>query len=464
MPMVNSIADFLDTVRKSGVVESQALEGLLQQLRTAGTLPEEPRGLAVQLIRGGLLTPFQARFLLVGKWRNLLLAGKYKLLELIGAGGMGNVYRAEHIFMRRKVAVKVLPTHLTEYPSAIQRFYREARAVAALDHPNIVRAHDVDREGHLHFIVMEYVDGISLQELVKQHGPLPWGRAVHYICQAAAGLQHAHEAGWVHRDVKPGNMLVDRQNAIKILDLGLARLFDNENDQLTKQHEGKTLLGTADYLAPEQALSGEVDIRSDIYSLGCSLYYLLAGHPPFPKGTTSQKLLAHQMEQPTPIREIRFEISVGLAAVLERMMEKAPDHRYSTPAEVLEELLPYAQIQPLNSLTGLTLNLVPPSAGGSLSGFTGGSSKITLNPTVGGSPSEANSTSRLQVTQADHPNESTGSTGTASSEDICLVSPAGAPRAGSPGINSTNRALLLVLLGAFLLGSGAAALLGLLFR
>jgi serine/threonine protein kinase len=459
MPMVTSIADFLDTVRKSGVVESQALEGVLQQLRAAGTLPEDPRGLAVQLIRAGLLTPFQARFLLVGKWRNLLLAGKYKLLELIGAGGMGNVYRAEHIFMRRKVAIKVLPTHLTEYPSAVQRFYREARAVAALDHPNIVRAHDVDREGHLHFIVMEYVDGISLQELVKQNGPLSVGRSVHYICQAAAGLQHAHEAGWVHRDVKPGNMLVDRQGAIKILDLGLARLFDNENDQLTKQHEGKTLLGTADYLAPEQALTGEVDIRSDIYSLGCSLYYLLAGQPPFPKGTTSQKLLAHQMENPTPIREIRAEVPEELAAVLERMMDKAPDQRYGTPAEALEALFPFAQAPSMQTLTSFSLNLL---ARDQQNALTGMSSKITINPSPG-ARSEASSTSRLQVTQADHGEEPQASD-PVSSDEICLMPTEFAPSAAASPEGSSNRALLFVLLGAFLLGSGAAAVLGMLFR
>ena len=224
------------------------------------------------LVRDGLLTHFQAEQFLQGKWRRFTI-GKYKVLETLGAGGMGSVYLCEHKLMRRRVAVKVLPAAKAEDPAALERFYREARAVAALDHPNIVRAYDIDQDENLHFLVMEYVDGASLQEIVKKSGPLDVLRACHYIRQAAVGLQHAHEAGLVHRDIKPGNILVDRTGTVKILDMGLARFFHDEEDMLTKKYD-ENVLGTADYLAPEQALDSHgVDIRADIYSLGATFYF-----------------------------------------------------------------------------------------------------------------------------------------------------------------------------------------------
>src|SRR4029450_5696071 len=208
--------------------------------------------------------------------------GKYKVLEKLGAGGMGQVFLCEHKLMRRRVAVKVLPTAKAEDPSSLARFYREAKAIAAVDHPNIVRAYDIDQDENLHFLVMEYVDGTNLQDLVKKVGPLDPSRACHYIYGAAVGLQHAHEIGLVHRDIKPGNILVDRAGVVKILDMGLARFFNDEEDILTKKYD-ENVLGTADYLAPEQALeSHTVDIRADIYSLGATFYYLLTGSPPLP--------------------------------------------------------------------------------------------------------------------------------------------------------------------------------------
>ncbi|MCS7017446.1 MAG: serine/threonine protein kinase, partial [Gemmatales bacterium] len=193
--------------------------------------------------------------------------GKYKVLEKLGSGGMGQVFLCEHLLMRRRVAIKVLPTSKAQDPAGLERFYREARAIAAVDHPNLVRAYDIDQADNLHFLVMEYVDGVSLQELVKKVGPLPVLRACHYIYGAAVGLQHVHEIGLVHRDIKPGNILVDRNGLVKILDLGLARFF-HDADELTKKYD-ENILGTADYLSPEQAIdSHTVDIRADIYSLG----------------------------------------------------------------------------------------------------------------------------------------------------------------------------------------------------
>lgn len=336
--------EFLELVRKSGVVEEKRLNAYLQKMRTAGTaVPSEPGKLAGLLVRDGILTHFQAEQFLLGKWRRFTI-GKYKVLERLGSGGMGSVYLCEHKFMRRRAAVKVLPQAKAEDPAALERFYREARAVAALDHPNIVRAYDIDQEEKLHFLVMEYVDGSSMQEIIKKFGPMDVTRAAHYIRQAAIGLQHAHQtAGLVHRDIKPGNLLVDRTGTVKILDMGLARFFHDTEDDLTKKFD-ENVLGTADYLAPEQALdSHSVDIRADIYSLGATFYFLLTGNTPFSEGTVAQKLIWHQTRQPKPVRTIRPDVPAELAAVLDKMMAKSPGQRYQTPSDVVEALAPWTQ-------------------------------------------------------------------------------------------------------------------------
>jgi serine/threonine protein kinase len=337
-----STAEFLDLVRKSGVLDEKRLDAHLDRLRTGGGLPNEPGKIAGFLVRDGLLTQFQAEQIMLGKWRRFTI-GKYKVLERLGSGGMGSVYLCEHKLMRRRVAVKVLPTAKASDPSALERFYREARAVAALDHANIVHAYDIDQDENLHFLVMEYVDGSSLQEIVKKAGPMDPTRAAHYIQQASLGLEHAHAAGLVHRDIKPGNILVDRQGTVKVLDMGLARFFNDEEDILTKKYD-ENVLGTADYLAPEQALDSHgVDIRADIYSLGATFYFVLTGKTPFSEGTVAQKLIWHQTRQPKPIRTLRPETPEGLVAVIERMMAKAPAHRYQTPAAVAEALAAWVQ-------------------------------------------------------------------------------------------------------------------------
>src|SRR5438128_636348 len=229
MPAPTTVEELIDLAKKSGVVDDKRLDAAVAKLRAAGTPPKEPGKLAGVLVRDGILTRFQAEQFLQGKWRRFTI-GKYKVLERIAAGGMGSVYLCEHKFMRRRAAVKILPEARASDPSALERFYREARAVAALDHPNIVRAYNIDQGNNLHFLVMEYVDGSSLQDLVKKSGPLDPARAAHYISQAALGLQHAHEAaGLVHRDIKPGNLIVDRTGTVKVLDMGLARFFHDED-------------------------------------------------------------------------------------------------------------------------------------------------------------------------------------------------------------------------------------------
>lgn len=344
MPAPSTVEEFLDLVRRSGVIEEKRLGGLLERLRSQSLLGGNPRSVADQLIQEGVLTPFQVEQLLQGRWRRFTI-GKYKVLERLGSGGMGSVYLCEHTLMRRRVALKVLPASRAKDSSSLERFYREARAVAALDHPNIVRAYDIDSDDNLHFLVMEHVDGSSLQEMVKRSGtgmdPI---RAAHYIRQAALGLQHAHEAaGLVHRDIKPGNILVDRNGIVKILDMGLARFFHDEEDPLTRKYD-ENILGTADYLSPEQAIDSHmVDIRSDIYSLGGTFYYCLTGKTPFTEGSVAQKLIWHQQRHPKPISEYRSDVPSGLIAIVEKMMAKHPDHRFQTPQEVADALAPWTQ-------------------------------------------------------------------------------------------------------------------------
>jgi serine/threonine protein kinase len=365
MAAPTNVDELLELIQKSGVVEEKRQTGYLDRLRQNGALPSEPAQLAAAMVRDGLITNFQCEQFLQGKWKRFCI-GKYKVLERLGSGGMGSVYLCEHKLMRRRVAVKILPHAKAEDPAALERFYREARAVAALDHPNVVRAFDIDQDDKLHFLVMEFVDGSSLQDVVKKSGPLDPMRSAHYMRQAALGLQHAHEsAGLVHRDIKPGNVLVDRNGIVKILDMGLARFFHDEEDILTKKYD-ENVLGTADYLAPEQALdSHSVDIRADIYSLGATFYYCLTGRTPFSEGTVAQKLIWHQTRQPKSIRTIRPEVPEELVAVIERMMSKDPSQRYQTPTAVADVLEPFTQtsipLPPDSEMPQLSLAALPPA-------------------------------------------------------------------------------------------------------
>lgn len=343
MPAPATVDDLLKLIRKSGMIDEPRLDAYTERLRINGPLPADVRKFAGGMVRDSLLTYFQAEQFMLGKWRGFTI-GKYKLLERIGFGGMGQVFLCEHMYMRRRVAIKVLPPAKAEEPAALGRFYREARAAAALDHPNIVRTHDIDQDGNLHFLVMEYVDGSSLLEIVKKKGPMAIDRSCQYISQAAQGLEHAFRVGVIHRDIKPGNILVDRIGISKILDMGLARFYHSDDDMLTKKYDEKSVLGTADYVAPEQTInSHDVDVRADIYSLGATFYFLLAGHPPFPEGTVSQKLIAHQTKTPTPISVIRPEVPAEVAAILQKMMSKAIEDRYQSPGDVFDALKPFTR-------------------------------------------------------------------------------------------------------------------------
>ncbi|MFO0813544.1 MAG: serine/threonine-protein kinase [Gemmatales bacterium] len=332
---------FLTLLRKSQLIEDAALDEALLSLDN----PEhaDPKDVAQAFINMGLLTRFQVRLLLQGKWRGFFIAGKYRLLDMIGEGGMGKVYLCEHRRMQRMVAIKVLPVRLAQDEAARERFDREARAIATLNHPNIVQAYDIDSHEGMHYIVMEFVDGVSLQALVALRGPLPVARAVNYLAQASEGLQHGHVMGLVHRDIKPANLLLARDGTIKVLDYGLARFFDNRGDDFTRRHEGNSIIGTADYLAPEQAIDcSDVDVRADLYALGCTAYYLLTGNPPFGREIpTHTKLLMHQSKDPTPLRELRPDLDPALWEVFRKLLHKDPRQRYQEPQEVLVALQPW---------------------------------------------------------------------------------------------------------------------------
>lgn len=336
MPDVAS-EKLVDLVRKSGLIENERLDPFLARLtREYGDLPGEKR-LAELLVSADLLTQWQADRIVTGKYKGFRL-GKYKLLGQIGKGGMSSVYLAEHTLMKRRVAIKVLPINRVKDASYLERFQLEARAVARLDDPNIVRAFDIDNDGNIHYIVMEYVDGHDLHQHVGQHGPMDYQVAADFIAQAANGLAHAHEMGLVHRDIKPANLLLDKRGTVKLLDLGLAKLTADEEPSLTLAHD-ENVLGTADYLAPEQALnSHKADSRADIYSLGCTLYFLLAGKPPFPDGSISERLLKHQVEEPPSLLRYRPDAPLSLLDICSKMMAKKPEQRYQSAAEVAQRL------------------------------------------------------------------------------------------------------------------------------
>lgn len=254
---------------------------------------------------------------------------------------MGIVYKAEHRVMKRAVALKVIGAHVVANAAAVERFRREVEVAAKLSHPNIVTAYDAEQAGNRHFLVMELVDGISLDRVLQRKGPLPMVFACDYVRQAALGLQHAHEHGMVHRDVKLQNLMVTRKGQVKILDFGLAR-FASESSTSAPLTECGLLTGTPDFMAPEQAENAHsADIRADIYSLGCTLYTLLSGQLPFPGGSYVEKVVGHLTREPAPLTAFRSDLPPTLVQVVGRMMAKDRGQRFQTPGEVAKALLAF---------------------------------------------------------------------------------------------------------------------------
>ena len=271
----------------------------------------------------------------------LEMLGRYQLLTKLGQGGMGTVYLADDTKLDRRVAIKVLPGQSVDDPDAIARFQREGKALAKLSHPGIVQAFDTEEDGGRHFLVMEFVEGKTLSEILKQQGRISPTRAAEYIHQAALALQHAHERGLVHRDLKPSNLLITAQGQVKLLDLGLARFLQDQIADPARTREGMGL-GTPDYAAPEQFRDAHsADARSDIYALGCTLYHLLAGRVPFPGSSLSEKYTAHERKEAAPVEELCPEVPGGLALVVAKMMAKRPADRFQSAAEVATALAPH---------------------------------------------------------------------------------------------------------------------------
>jgi serine/threonine protein kinase len=350
----------VEALRGRPILTPKQLDELIRQHAPAHADTLE---LTRTLIRLGWLTVYQAKKLISGRPDDLLI-GQYVILDKLGEGGMGKVYKATQLSLNRVVALKIVRNSLVRSSTALKRFHREVRAAARLRHPNIVHVFDADHVSERHFLCMEYIAGIDLAKLVKTRGALPIATACSYVRQAAMGLQHAHDRGMVHRDIKPGNLLVaadDRgqysvRNIVKILDMGLARSRQgdiNADSFSTEITRAGTVIGTPDYMSPEQAKnSSTVDRRSDLYSLGCTFYHLLTAEIPFPNGTPLEKLMQHQMDPPRPVQQLRTDIPPEVATIVHHLLAKRPDDRFQSGAALAKALAPWT--------TGTALLAGPP--------------------------------------------------------------------------------------------------------
>jgi WD40 repeat protein/serine/threonine protein kinase len=353
MPVDRAAPPYLDLLRASGLLEPGQLAELA---RYPEARDPNPTALARVVFQRGWLTRFQLNMVAAGRAKELTV-GTYVLLDRLGEGGMGMVYKARHRHLQRIVALKVIRREKLAKPDAVRRFYQEVQVAGQLHHPNIVLAYDADQVGNTHYFAMEYVDGIDLSRLVKEQGKLPVPQACEYVRQAALGLQHAREKGMVHRDIKPANLLVSRApekdgvtarpgaakagDVVKILDMGLARVLGDGDTGLTRLG---AVIGTPDYIAPEQAMNSKAaDTRADLYSLGCTLYYLLTGGPPFTGNELTEVLLKHQMEKPAPLAARGVEAPAAVQAILDRLMAKKPADRYQTPADLVVAITPFCR-------------------------------------------------------------------------------------------------------------------------
>ncbi|MBI2806362.1 MAG: serine/threonine protein kinase [Planctomycetes bacterium] len=343
-PVMVDRETFLQNLRVSTLLTPHQFRAVIDRLASV----DNTREIAKALASWKLITKYQAKMLLMGRNTGFFL-GPYRILDQLGQGGMGRVYKAMHQTMNRVVALKILAPQLVGTARAQELFLREVQAAAQLSHPNIVMAFDANEIDGRHYLAMEYVDGPNLERYVKKHGPLPFGLASEVIYQVANGLQHAHEKGMVHRDIKPANLLLQQEDGhetvrAKILDFGLARLqtvdAPRAKSVLAKEN---TVMGTPDFLSPEQSTNlHDVDIRSDLYSLGCTFYYLLTGEVPFPGGSVMEKVLRHHRELPAAPETLRPALPPKIGAIVSRLLAKNPADRFQTPDELMEALAPHA--------------------------------------------------------------------------------------------------------------------------
>jgi serine/threonine protein kinase len=335
--------EFFTHLQKSRLLGAEPLAAAERRMAEAPEAP--PSQLAQELVAQGLLTEWQAKQLLSG--RHALFMGKYKLLDRLGGGGMGVVFTAHHAMTDRVVALKVMNRSIVSNPLAMSRFRAEVRLLCALSHPNIIAAYDADCAGSTHFLVMEHGRGKDLRVWLQEHEPLPVDWVCECIRQAALGLDHAHQRGLVHRDIKPENLLVEdpqpwRRPSVKILDLGLARLMGDESPEEAALRAPGQIMGTADYIAPEQVEQTDLaDVRSDIFSLGCTLFKLLTGKLPFEGANYAEKLIARVAQDAPPASSLRKDAPAALDRVVSKMLRRDPNERYQSPAEVAEALYPF---------------------------------------------------------------------------------------------------------------------------
>ncbi|HQR06441.1 MAG TPA: protein kinase [Gemmatales bacterium] len=331
---------FVSALSKSGLIETNTLQHLLEQHRA-----KTPELLGQWLVENKHITKFQYKQLKAGRATGFLLAG-YVIKDLIGSGAGGHVYRAMHTAMNREVALKILPAEQSQDKAVLERFYREARATAQLQHPNIVQVFDMSQGAGVHFLVMELVDGITLGKLLERQGSFAYSRAVNMAVQVAKGLQHAHERGIIHRDIKPANLIINRQGIVKILAMGLAKSLVKPSDQLTGQLSPSKLLNTMEYQSPEQSLVGKVDHRADIYSLGATLYAMMMGRPPYDSITVQQMMNRQQADLPNA-NQFKASVPIELQSIILKMLAKNPQDRFQSMNEVIEALEPWTQTRPV---------------------------------------------------------------------------------------------------------------------
>jgi serine/threonine-protein kinase len=344
-----AISEFVQAIRSSSTLSEQQCEKLEADV-AAGKHPAEPAELAASLVKNGILTEYQARQIQKGR-PEVLIFGSYVILDFLGKGMMGKVYKARHRMMGRVVALKVLDARYINSARSLARFEREMRLVGRLDHPNVVRAFDANRLGDCHFIAMEYLPGMTLEDYLKAKGALPPADVVYLASQVAEGLAHAHARGVLHRDIKPSNLLLTQNKNVKILDFGLGMLLEKD-DLVPALTNAGYAVGTPDYISPEQARMVKIDGRSDLYSLGCTMYHLLSGQLPF-KGESSMDCLVGRITgKAVSLGEIMPALPPRLVQTIEKLMATSPDDRYQTAEEAataLRSLLRPKSVAPARS-------------------------------------------------------------------------------------------------------------------
>jgi len=335
------VEQLLRAVLRSGLLDRHQLQYALRSLPSGQR--DSPEAVAEHLVKTGQLSRFQAGKLLQGTARGLVL-GPFQILAPIGKGGMGTVYLARDRRSGQLMALKVLPPRRArESERLLARFRREMELCQRVAHPHLVYTYEVGKHRDVYYIAMEYIPGRSLSRVVKDGGPLPVARAARLFAEVASALDHAHVQGLIHRDLKPGNILVTPNGHAKLLDLGLAIMQGESRTEREVVGGRGYIVGTMDFIAPEQAEdSSRVDPRSDVYALGCSLYFALAGRPPFPGGTLLEKIQRHRTEEPAPVEQLNPEVPAGLGAVVRKMMARRPEDRYPSAAAVETELLRWA--------------------------------------------------------------------------------------------------------------------------